>query len=137
MNAGLRALLPLALFLFARATLAENRSIDGTGNNLSDPTRGAANTPFIRFGYKPEFGPANAMVTEPTRPNARTISNTVSAQSASHPSARHLSNYIWAWGQFLTHDTDLSTSSAGSAVNGSAPIAIVSPTDPLGPNSIP
>src|SRR5262249_48625092 len=79
----------------------------------------------------------SAMVTEPTRPNARTISNTVSTQSASHPSARGLSNYIWAWGQFLAHDTDLSTSSNGAAVNGSAPILITSPTDPLGPNAIP
>jgi peroxidase len=137
MNAGLRASLALSLLLFANSALAENRSIDGTGNNLNDPTRGAANTPFIRINYKPEYVDGRSvMVTEPTRPNARTISNTVSAQSTSRPSARHLSNYIWAWGQFLTHDTDLSTSSAGSAVNGSASIA-VGQADPLGPNPIP
>ena len=48
-----------------------------------------------------------------------------------------MSDYIWAWGQFLTHDTDLTSDSNGVTVNGSAPIAINSPTDPLGPAPIP
>jgi hypothetical protein len=126
------------LVLFARTLWAEDRTIDGTGNNVSQPAWGAANQPMIRLKYRAEFGGANgAMLTDAQRANARDISNAVSAQAASRPSARGLSNYIWAWGQFLTHDTDLVTTSNGPAVNGTAPIAINDPTDPLGPNPIP
>jgi hypothetical protein len=116
----------------------ENRSIDGSGNNLVLTSRGAANTPVIRITYRPAFanGPGG-MLTDAQRPNARTISNAISSQSASLPSARGLSDYIWAWGQFLDHDMSLSTSSNGAAVNGSAPIAINDPSDPLGPTPIP
>lgn len=133
--------LTLALLVvgcIAGATAAENRTIDGTGNNVSLPSRGAANTPFIREGYKPQFfGTDGALPTETQRANARDISNAVFAQTASHASARNLSNYIWAWGQFLTHDTDLSTTSNGAVVNGTAPIPVHSTGDPLGPNAIP
>ncbi len=128
----------LLLVIIADVTLAEDRSIDGSGNNLSLPSRGAANTPFVRDGYKPQFfGTDGALPDETQRPNARDISNAISAQTVSHPSARNLSNYIWAWGQFLTHDTDLSTTSDGAEVNDTAPIPVHSPTDPLGPNDIP
>src|SRR4051794_35000558 len=138
MDAYRRAASVFVILLAPSVLHAENRTIDGTGNNLSSPTRGAANTPFIRSGYKQEYVDSRSvMYAEPARPNARGISNAVSAESVSHPSVRNLSNYIWAWGQFLTHDTDLTTSSAGATVNGSAPISISSSTDPLGPNPIP
>jgi peroxidase len=138
LNAFIRSLLVLALVLIAVPLRAENRAIDGSGNNISIPTQGAASKPFIRFGYQGQFfGPNGGLPTESQRPSARTISNAVSSQSASHPSARNLSNYIWAWGQFLTHDTDLSTTSNGAAVNGTAPIAVNSPDDPMWPNPIP
>jgi Animal haem peroxidase len=140
----LRSWLPAAVIVLLPLVVtpelvrAENRTIDGTGNNVSLPSRGAANTPFIRNGYKSQFfGTDAALPTETQRANARDISNAISAQSASVPSARHLSNYIWAWGQFLTHDTDLSTTSNGPTVNGTAPIAIHLAADPLGPNAIP
>jgi hypothetical protein len=124
--------------LFGHALSAEDRTINGTGNNVLQPTWGAANQPMIRFKYRGEFGgPNGAMLTDAQRTNARDISNAISAQSVSRPSARGLSNYIWAWGQFLTHDTDLVTTSNGASVNGTAPIAVNSPTDPLGPNPIP
>jgi len=138
MNAVLRAFLVAGAILSANPLAAENRTIDGTGNNLGKPLQGAANTPFIRFNYVAQFAQLpDTMFTEPVRPNARDVSNSLFAQSASHPSARNLSNYIWAWGQFLTHDTDLSTTSSGAGANGSAPIPIHGPTDPLGPNPIP
>src|SRR4051812_47297342 len=132
------ALVLVVLGFTARATVAENRTINGTGNNVSLTLRGAANTPFIREGYKPQFfGTDGALPSETQRSNARDVSNAISTQTASHPSARNLSNYIWAWGQFLTHDTDLSTTSNGPVVNGMAPIAVHSAGDPLGPNAIP
>ncbi|HJQ82003.1 MAG TPA: peroxidase family protein, partial [Lacipirellulaceae bacterium] len=128
----------LFLLLFARTLPAENRTIDGTFNHLTNTDQGAANKPIIRHGYDAEFGDQEgAMITEPARPNARDISNAIFAQSASRKSARGLSDFAWAFGQFLAHDMDLITSSNGAAVNGTAPIAINSPTDPLGPNPIP
>ena len=121
MNARLRAISTLVFILLPSPLLGENRSIDGTGNNIAQPTQGAANTPFIRFNYTPQYAAfPGTMFIEPARPNARDVSNAIFAQSASRPSARNLSNYIWAWGQFLTHDTDLSTTSNGPVVNGAA-----------------
>ncbi|HEY3392093.1 MAG TPA: peroxidase family protein, partial [Lacipirellulaceae bacterium] len=128
----------LFLLLFARTLPAENRTIDGTFNHLTNTDQGAANKPVIRHGYDAEFGDQEgAMITEPARPNARDISNAIFAQSASRKNDRTLSDFAWAFGQFLAHDMDLITSSNGAAVNGTAPIAVNGPTDPLGPNSIP
>lgn len=132
-----------AICLATTATLAnpaaaENRSLNGSGNSASNPTRGAANTPMIRFGYGSTFDNSNGdLVPDSARANARDISNAIFAQSASVPNARGLSDYIWAWGQFVSHDTDLTTSSAGAAVNGTAPIGVNAPLDPLGPQPIP
>ncbi len=117
---------------------AEDRTFDGTANNTFTPTRGSANTPMIRFGYSSKFIDSQGdMITDATRANARTISNALFAQSQSIPSARNLSDFAWAWGQFVSHDTDLTTTSDGDDVNGTAPIAINDPNDPLGPNPIP
>jgi hypothetical protein len=77
------------------------------------------------------------MLTDAQRPNARSLSNLLNVQTASQPSARGLSDYVWAWGQFLDHDMSLSTASNGAAVNGEAPIAVNDPGDPLGPQPIP
>jgi hypothetical protein len=139
---GLRRAAVLAIGLatccIGVASNAEDRSLDGTGNSLFSANRGAANTPVIRVTYPAFFTDSlGGMLTDSQRPNARTISNAISAQSASIPSARGLSDYVWAWGQFLDHDMSLSTSSNGAAVNGAAPIAINDPNDPLGPNPIP
>ena len=101
---------------------AEDRSIDGTGNSIATPSRGAANTPMVRHGYSSQFkDSAGAMLTDADRANARDISNAIFAQSESVLSARNLSDYMWAWGQFVSHDTDLSTTSNGAATNGYVP----------------
>lgn len=135
--------LPLALAAGGFFTLhstpragAADRFIDGSHNHIQTE-RGQAGQPLIRINYLTDYqGIHGGILLPPTRPNARTISNTVSKQTVSTPSARSLSDYIWGWGQFLDHDMSLSTSSAGAATNGSAPITIDSPTDPLGPNPI-
>lgn len=117
---------------------AENRTLDGSGNSTGVPSRGAANTPMIRFGYGSTFADSNGgIIPDSSRANSRDISNAIFAQSTSVPNARGLSDYIWAWGQFVSHDTDLTTSSAGAAVNGTAPISVNGPLDPLGPQPIP
>lgn len=127
--------------LLAAPAAAEDRSITGSGNNLSPGgfNRGAANVPFTRISYPSDYpgdGSGASMLTDAQRVNARTISNTLGPQTGSIPNNRNLSAYVWMWGQFLTHDLDLASTSNGSAVNGSGPIA-VSAGDPLGPNAIP
>jgi peroxidase len=126
----------LGACLATRSAHALDRTIDGTGNHPTLTNQGAANTPLIRRGYFPAYANAfGAMLTDHQRTNARQISNALMAQSASIPSARGLSNYVSAWGQFLDHDLGLSSTSNGAATNGSAPIA-VPVGDPLGPNPI-
>ena len=126
--------------------LATFRSIDGTGNNLLPPrsSQGAADTNLIRFGYDAEFpdGYGDEILESPERPNARDISNVLSAQSQSVPNDRNLSDWIVQWGQFLTHDMDLTgTDSANnnlfSGGTGDFSIPVTDDNDPLGPNPIP
>jgi len=122
----------------ASIAAAEDRTITGTGNNLQQTNRGSANTALIRLGYPEDYpdGSGTTIFSDAQRANARTVSNTLAAQGASVPNNRNLSSYIWMWGQFLTHDLDLSPTSNGAGVNGSANIA-VGATDVLGPNAIP
>lgn len=127
-----------AMAAWTASAAAEDRAIDGSGNYAINPSRGAANTPMIRFGYGSTFANSNGdLIPDSSRANSRDISNAIFAQSNSVPSARGLSDYIWAWGQFVSHDTDLTTSSAGAGVNGTASIGVNSPLDPLGPQPIP
>jgi len=133
----------------AGVAVAANRSIDGSGNNLA-PGRaawGAANTNVIRFGYAADYpdgygdliyGPTSA----PAFPNARDVSNALAAQSSPIYNNRNLSDWIVQWGQFITHDMDLTGTSAANNVKfsggaGDYRIPITNPNDPLGPNPIP
>jgi hypothetical protein len=87
----------------------EFRSIDGSGNNPIDGSRGAANTPLLRhttIAYADGVGSPAA----PDEPSARLISNLVVAQPALVPSPVNSSDYLWQWGQFIDHDMDLTPS---------------------------
>jgi len=107
--------------------LTATRSIDGSG----DAPGGAAETPLLRVAPAdyPDDGSGDDIY---TGPNPRTISNIVVAQPAFLPNARGLSDMIWAFGQFLDHDIDLTFT---SAANGTADIPIEG-GDPLGPTPI-
>ena len=62
------------LVLFARTLCAEDRTIDGTFNHLTNTTQGAAKQPMIRHGYVAEFSdPNGAMITEPARAKCATL----------------------------------------------------------------
>jgi hypothetical protein len=122
----------------------EFRTIDGTGNNLANPSQGAADTQQIRFGYGDDFPDdfGDAIITEPERTNPRTISNVIHAQTGGVPSDRHLTDWAFQWGQWITHDMDLTGNgpefnvlSTGEV--GDFSILILDPNDPLGPNPIP
>jgi peroxidase len=92
--------------LCAQHLYAENRSIDGSGNNLTNPTWGQAGTPLIRIGSA-AYSDAISTPSGTTRPNPRVISNTIVSQSTSIPNSSNLSDWVFQWGQFIDHDLDL------------------------------
>ena len=120
---------------------AEVRSIDGTGNNTSEHLQGAANTPIIRYNHQatyPDDESGSTMVLPPELPNPRVISNRLSAQNTAVFNARHLSDFVWQWGQFLSHDMDLT---GNNPVNSTTPVHIPVPVgdlhfDPLSTGSV-
>jgi hypothetical protein len=114
------------------------RSIDGMGNNLTQPAWGSAGTDLIRVspvGYADGIS-APAL---PQDQSARAISNILNNQAdPTNPSQdlntvdqKSLSDFVYVFGQFMDHDMDL-TQDGGAAF----PIA-AAPGDPIGPNSLP
>ena len=82
------------------------RSIDGSGNNVSDPDMGASLTPLNRW-IPADYADGVGALAGPDRPSPREISNTVNAQDSLIPNTRRASDFLWQWGQFLDHDIDL------------------------------
>ncbi len=83
------------------------QSLDGTGNNIANPKWGSVNEHFLRLSpvdYADGINsPAGA-----NRPSARTVSNTFSVSPADGiPNNRDFTAFVYAWGQFLDHDIDL------------------------------
>jgi len=102
----------------------EVRTIDGTDNNLSNPTWGAAHGD-VRVATSMAFTDGFQMPAGLTRPNPRHISNQLFKQDGSMPDPTKLSDYIWVFGQFIDHDITLVEN------NSSEPLPIaVPPGDP-------
>lgn len=80
-----------------------NRAIDGSNSNQG---KGAAHTAQMRLMAAAYLDGMNAP-SGSNRPNPRTISNTVIAQSTDLPDPDGRSAVLWAWGQFLDHDIAL------------------------------
>jgi hypothetical protein len=88
---------------------ADFRTLDGSNNNLANPTWGKVNTNFIRQSPA-DYTDSSSLPAGADRPSARTISNAIGAQGSQDlPNNRKLSTYITMFGQFLDHDTDLIT----------------------------
>lgn len=93
-----------------RCTPATFRSIDGTGNNAAHPDWGSTDEALLRVGpVRYADG-----ISEPApqggvgRPSGREISNVIVAEDPDGvDSDRQLSAMIYAWGQFIDHDMDL------------------------------
>ncbi len=83
---------------------AEFRSFDGTGNNAANPEWGAAETNFSRLAPA-DYADGVAAARLAGRPNPRSVGSALFRQNASRPNARRLSGYIYAFGNFLSHDT--------------------------------
>ena len=83
------------------------RTIDGTGNNVADPTLNAAGTAMDRIGVA-HF---NADGTPLETVNPREVSNAVVGEGgeakAGLAKPEGLSGFMYAWVQFIDHDLDL------------------------------
>lgn len=117
-------------------TLTEIRNIDGSDSS-GDSTWGATFIGLLRTAAAdyPGDGSGSEIIMSPERTNPRTISNVIADQKGlSITNDRNLSDWVWAFGQFVDHDIDLT----GAAVLfGTADIEIEAPDDPLGPGPIP
>ncbi|MBE0535119.1 MAG: peroxidase family protein [Phycisphaerae bacterium] len=89
--------------LMCAVGVAENRTIDGSGNNVANPKWGSAGSRLLRnngVGYTDGiWTPAGAY-----RPSPRVVSNAVCAQEESIPNPYGISDFLWAWGQIIDHD---------------------------------
>ncbi len=127
---------------WSAALAVEFRTLDGTGNNIANPSQGAADTRVIRFGYDADYPDGiGDVITETGKPNPRDVSNAINAQSSSILNDRGLSDWVVHWGQFLTHDMTLIDTGAAynvlsTGATGDFNIPINDPSDPLGPNPI-
>ena len=82
------------------------RSIDGTGNNLTHHEWGSAGQQLLRL-TSVAYGDGIATPAGEYRPSPRAISNAFCKQAAPSSNSKGLSNFIWAFGQFLDHELDL------------------------------
>ncbi len=97
----------------------EYRSIDGTGNHLSDNTLGSVGTMLVREGSGAMY--LDGLGSMMPRPSAREISNAVGTQSVGNGNATGLSSMFWQWGQFIDHDFALVGTNAADPVNIAVP----------------
>lgn len=136
----------LAIALWAAAILvlgqvreaaAADRSIDGSANNGTNSSWGAAGTQLLRKAPAayPGDGSGTTIIstsTTPARPNAREISNAIFDQLFNMSNSRGMTNGVWQWGQFVDHDIDLTLTNAAEAT-----VIMTPPGDPAGMAMIP
>src|SRR4051812_43622307 len=112
-------------------TAAAVESINGTGNNLANTLWGSAGTDLLRIAAAAYADGISAPVSAGL-PSARAISNAVVSQAEDVDILNNLvlSAFIYAWGQFIDHDMDLTP-------GGSTPFNVAVPSgdpsfDPAG-----
>ncbi len=92
----------------AQPRLPIYRSIDGTGNNLARPGVNVTGADYTRIGVAHFADGVSSLRTG--LPNARTVSNLVVAGNGETVNAEGLSGMMYAWGQFVDHDINLTNS---------------------------
>jgi len=97
----------------------EYRTFDGLGNNLDHPEWGRAGSDLLRFAPNAYTDGIKELAKRGKHnPNPRVISNAVFRQTSSAKlSSNGLSDFVWAWGQFVDHELDLTGSQKDEAVN--------------------
>ena len=100
------------------------RSLDGSGNNTNHPSWGEVGTPYARSAPDSYADNVGSMV---SGPSPRHISNLVFNDLGQNVfSENDISQWGWAWGQFIDHDMDLRDETPAEA----APIPF-DPSDPF------
>ncbi len=100
---------------------AEFRSFDGTGNNVAHPDWGA-------FGNQLRTdGPGRlcrrcCAARLLGRPNPRSVGLALFRQLVSQPNASRLSGYVYAFGNFLSHDTQRTVGGSTEVVEFRIPV---------------
>ena len=111
---------PRALRSWLRVETLEDRahpssnfpSIDGTDHNLSHPEWGSAGIDLLRRAAA-QYADGISAPGGVNRPSAREISNAIANQPDDTPlNNRDMSAFIYAWGQFIDHDLDLTLSAS-------------------------
>src|SRR4051812_22231398 len=116
-------------------------SIDGTGHNLAHATWGSAGTDFLRTAQA-AYADGVSSPGGTSRPSARVISNAVSAQGdtgteddgSAGGNDRAMSAFVYAWGQFVDHDLDLTNTQTQAPVE-SFNVAVPSGDPSFDPNN--
>ncbi len=88
-----------------------SRVVDGSGTNEEQSQWGAVRQQLLRMAPADFEDSIGEMVAD--RPNARAISNAVARQTEDEPNSSGVSDFFWAWGQFIDHDLDLTEAAAG------------------------
>src|SRR5215208_5248373 len=107
--ATLIAGIALALLPLASRTFAEDRSYDGSANNLAHLEWGAVFTPYDRLSAN-AYEDGIAAPARSANQSARAISNIVHNQTASIPSKQKLSDLWQAFGTAVNADFALGAS---------------------------
>lgn len=84
----------------------EFRTIDGTGNNETNPDWGSIGSDLLRVAPA-DYSDGVSAPAGADRKSAREISNLVLSQAGSIPNDRRMTDMVWQWGQFVDHDIDL------------------------------
>lgn len=82
------------------------RTYDGSYNNLNNPEWGSAGSNLLRVA-KASYADGISAPAGTERPNPREVSNTLFAQDGLLNDPLTLSDFCWAWGQFIDHDIGL------------------------------
>jgi peroxidase len=101
----------LSILMFTSiAVFGQNiRQLNGSQNNPTNPNYGAANTNFI-WVTSVDYTDGISTPSGANRPSSRVISNTICYQDSFMANEKGLSDFVWAWGQFVDHDMMLSVS---------------------------
>jgi hypothetical protein len=95
-------------------------SVDGSGNNAANPTWGQSGADLYRGILAAAYGDGVSSMNGQNLPSGRVISNLLGTQTDDLFDQRNLSAFIYAWGQFIDHDLDL-TPDGGTSVPISVP----------------
>ena len=83
------------------------RTYDGSFNNMSNTNWGAAHTHLLISGEDVAYDNFIDAPAGPNRPNPRRVSNSLFSQGAPLFDPFELSDFVWAFGQFVDHDFGL------------------------------